>query len=250
MYRPGGFEIGRPGYRFADDAARIEDLPVAIWSTKTLTSVWRRQFDKLIESNLVSNRPGQVSGTIEHHLPLPLERWMLVYDETVYQPALEATSSRGMTLEPNERVRVSPTAPAIKQRVLSAFLKGTKQRRIERALGQGGSQILVEQDPYDPLSRDAESIVLMLSFHGKADGATYTGLENDDLRGYDLTQQLQLGRAVLFGKIKLPACRLNLDGRQIDPEEHVAFVRAVLPVANSKTELQTLPELKTSKASP
>src|SRR5262249_51232667 len=86
MYRLGGFEIARPGYVIADNARAIENLPIPIWSTKSLTSAWHSDQQHLVESDLSGNPAGLIGG-LTHHLSAPLEDWVVAYGKMAYVPA-------------------------------------------------------------------------------------------------------------------------------------------------------------------
>ncbi|MBA4032976.1 MAG: hypothetical protein C0478_19075, partial [Planctomyces sp.] len=71
-----------------------------------------------------------------------------------------------------------------------------------------------------------------------------------------LSLQLRLGRAVLIGKLKAPASRLEIDAdtltnptttgkssKEFQSAEHTTIIRCLLPVTNGATELAPLPKL-------
>ena len=88
----------------------------------------------------------------------------------------------------------------------------------------------IEHEEYDPLERDPMAVMRMLTFHREAGGTLYTGLENGAMRTDDWTPLLELDRAILVGSIRRPVMRWTIDGKRLEPETHVAFVRLVLPV--------------------
>jgi len=94
----------------------------------------------------------------------------------------------------------------------------------------------IEHADYDPLDRDPVAVMRMLTFHAEAGGTLYTGLANGALRNYDWTPLLDLNRAVLVGTIRRPVMRWTIDGKRIEPETHVTFVRLLLSVRKTREE--------------
>jgi hypothetical protein len=94
----------------------------------------------------------------------------------------------------------------------------------------------VEHADYDPLDRDPVAVMRMLTFHREAGATLYTGLGNGALSNYDWTPFLDLDRAVLVGRIRRPAIRWTVDGKRVEPETHVTFVRLLLPVRKTRED--------------
>lgn len=240
MYRSGGIELGRPEYRLAPKAAAVENLPVAIWSTKSLHAEWDFTDRGLVESDLKSTGSGQLSGWVKHSLPGAIDDWIVAYANRVFRPLETGPRARMSAILPNQMW--DPNGPRVYQRELRGFLTRTTAKRVAAGLGQG-EDILVEQAPYDPLSLEPVDLMRMITFHQAAGGTAYTGLENHSLQQLDLSPLLWLDRAVLFGRIELPASELALDGKDIPPTRHFAFVRLVLPVERTGSIRTPLPVL-------
>jgi hypothetical protein len=226
MYRTSGFEISRPPYHYTAQAAGIDDLPVTVWSTKSLTADWHQENVQLVESSLQNAGSGQLLGTFSHSLPVPLEDWLIAYGNRVYRP-LQNSSRQDPVLPPY--VPWDPNGPNVFQRELKGFLTRTTRYRVQRK-DRAGDDILIEQSEYDPRNRDPADILRMMTYHSVVNGRNYTGLDNHTLRQFDLTNLLHMGRAVLFGRISLPAARIELDGETVEPTTQSVFVRIVLPV--------------------
>jgi hypothetical protein len=239
MYRPGGLELGRPEYRFSADGTSIEDLPVSIWSTKSLTARWQFDDDALVESKLESPGLSQLFGTFTHHLPVPIEDWIVAYGNRVFRP-------RGEVNPAFEKIRPgelwNPSAASVHQRELRGFLTRAKVYKVAKKEGFG-EDILIRQDPYDPLDLDPTDLLRLLTFHAAAGGSNYTGLENTALSQFDLSPLLQLDRAVLFGRIKMSVAVPRIDGEAVEPTQQVAFVRILLPVKRVESGPRILPDL-------
>jgi hypothetical protein len=72
----------------------------------------------------------------------------------------------------------------------------------------------------------------------------YTTLSNELLQADDLTRQLDLGRAVLFGRLAAPPQLVaKQDGQAIAQPDLTVIVRVVIPVGRSIEIQQTLPKL-------
>ncbi|MCH7688524.1 MAG: hypothetical protein IH899_17890, partial [Planctomycetes bacterium] len=176
MYRPAGFEIGRPDYNFSPLSTEIKDLPIPIWSTKSLMGFWNRKtdpLDPLVESQLTSSGTRQLSGTIVHHLKAPLDDWILAFGNRVIRSRENGPHVRWKSGGSRDLANKSE----IISRRLSEFLTNTTAAEVTRKQGPG-VDILVRQKDYDPLERDPYYIMRMLTFHEVAGGKMYTGLDN------------------------------------------------------------------------
>jgi len=245
MYRPVGFEIGRPTYHFLPGAHAIADLPIPVWSTRNLVVQWQyRSQSTLVRSRLRSAGVNQLAGTFSHSLPVPIEDWILAYGNTVFRPVARRRDAEVPKLEPNRSIDLN--APYIFQRELRGYLTRTRARRVTRE-DLSMPDILVEQTKYDATSRNPAELMQMLTFHEAAGGTRYTGLTNQTWEHLDLSPLLRLDRAVLFGRIQVPVARLTLDGEPAPPTRHTAFVRLVMPVERHQVIRKELPELNTNK---
>jgi hypothetical protein len=226
MYRPSGFEISKPHYAFAANASGMVDLPIPIWSTKSLAASWQSPSESLVESKLEGAGHSRLSGTIAHRLPVGIKDWLLAYGFTVYRPAVVGFNQPDPVLRPLQRW--SPSGPQASQRVLSNFLTGVTSRASDSSQPD---LVREEKMPYDPLSLNTDTIVRMITFHQEAGGTEYTGLENSTLRALDLSDLLDLDRAVFMGRIDMPAATVSIDGAPVEADRSATYVRIVLPVS-------------------
>ena len=120
----------------------------------------------------------------------------------------------------------------MRQRDLKALLTGAKtvRRNKEDAFN---AEIVTTTELYDPLSRNRNQQVAMLSFHEVAGGTEYTGLADAALRDLELTGLMQLGRGILIGRLPSSAAQVSVDGSPARPVGHSAWVRFVIPVLQS-----------------
>jgi hypothetical protein len=224
MYRTAGVEIARPSYDASAGSRQLDEVPIAVWSTKSLESEWSMSDPGLVESQLESRGLGHLGGTFRHHFPGPIEDWVVAYGHQVFRPRFDA-QEHPLPLLPD-----MPWAPqSASQRELSGYLTGATQTMVTT---QGGhlEEMRTEHEDYDPLNRDPLQILRMLTFHNEAGGTVYTGLGNGALRQFDWSPLLDLNRAVLVGRVRRPSTRWKVDGQSIEPEQSFAFVRIVLPV--------------------
>jgi hypothetical protein len=229
IYRRGGVDLGNPEYEYAPGYASILNLPIDQWSTKTLSAEWEQQRRLPVQNNLLDDGTGELSGSLTHHLPAPIDDWMLAYGGYVYfarddAPESEVSIAPGVPLEPAEVLPV----PRLLQRVLV----GGHSIVIDRGDAVGGDTSTPGRRSWDPLDRDPLQLVRMITFHEAAGGREYTGLTNSTLARSDLSHLLPLHRAVLLGRITGPGLRLA-GGEEPEVVDSSTFVRIILPVRSA-----------------
>jgi hypothetical protein len=242
LYRPGGTEWGRTEYRvFAEDQA-IDQLPLLQWSSRTLTAQWSRDGDPLATGELTSTGLGRLTGSITHFLPGEVTDWILAYGTRAYRRQPSRDEETSVPWPAGQALVVDD--PLVFQRELRGVLTRAVTHR-ERRDGTTGLTIREAETRYDPLDRDPTVVCQLLSFHQAAGGADYSGLSNHLLTDHDLTRQLQLGRAVLFGRLT-PAsgAAIERDGQPMTPNRHDVFVRIVFPVKTIGEIPRVLPKFK------
>ncbi len=237
MYRLGGFEIARPPYSFAENASAIDNLPVNIWSTKELTATWHTGQENLVESDLSGSASGGLVGSVVHHLSAPIKDWVIAYGKMAYLPVANQFNPEAVLLRPGRPLQFSVNSQSIRRRNLSGFLTGLRRTVIEGSRSRDEKDD-IKKDTYDPLGRNADEIVRMLTFYTKAGGKSFTTLENNDLRSLDLSSLLDLNRAVVFGKIDLPTAGLEINGRKTETHHGETYIRIVLPVKQMQSNIQ------------
>lgn len=86
--------------------------------------------------------------------------------------------------------------------------------------------------PWDRASSSVHDIVRMMMFHRAAGGNTYTSLLNRQTAKLDLSDHLNLGRAIVLGTTKEPPVRWSLSdgGQAVQRNDGTTFYRIVLPV--------------------
>ncbi len=228
MYRDSGFEIGHAIARSAVDRSSLDGIPVAQWSSKSLTSeaIWTSE-RPLIESQLTSTVAGELDGPVVHHLPFDLLDWVVVIDKWIYRPhprfGEAATIWRaGQPWTPKDERNYG--------RELRGFLQRTTATKKHGKNGSVQEDVLVEKERYNPLVLDPADILQMMTLHESAGGKLYTGLDHHSLTAFDVTPLLSLDRAIVIARVTEPTTEWQFNGEARRPTRHHGFVRFVLPV--------------------
>lgn len=239
MYRTGsgGLHLGEAQYTFSPQLAAVRDLPLAQWSTASLSSRVDAEMVNVVDSDLSSTATGRLSGTVSHRLPGPLTDWFLTYAGRIYRLPAKDQADAVVPLAPQQVFRVEQ--PSVLQRELRGYLTRTTAREVRQAKDK---TIVLQQASYDSLSQDLLRILPILSFHSAVGGGGYTGLTNDMLAEHDLSPLTELDRACLFGYLEQPATDVTFaDG--IQPTiRRTTLVRLILPVDVSKRAIRELPK--------
>jgi hypothetical protein len=242
MYRPAGTEWNRTEYRIFPAEQKLAGLPTLQWSSRTITAEWTGQLVPPVTSSLHSTGLGRLTGTIEHRLPGELTDWVLAFGQRAYRRQQQRDDAAPLPLRPGERWSVED--PLTFQRELKGLLTRAVAIREQRE-GKDNIVIRTAQSRYDPLNRDLPAVWEMLTFHEAAGGASYTTLTNHLLATHDLSRQLDLGRAVLFGRLQTaPPAAVERNGQPSPPTRSDVLVRLVLPVERSGDILRELPRMK------
>lgn len=200
-------------YEFAADRSVLRNVPIPVWSTKTFVGRWRTEVEPTIEAQLKSGRDDVVEGKIVNRLGIPLEECLLVAGRWAWQIA---------ELKPGEAARIEPG----EQRDLLALLKDFK------LVHEGDKSTFVQvATPYNQASFNVRSILQQMMFYEGGNGRSYTGLLNRYQSYVDLSQHLDFGEVILWGRADRPAVAVCHDGQRItDEDEHSTYYRFVIPV--------------------
>lgn len=244
MYRSAEGTITGPGYQFAEDSQSIRNLPILKWGTKSLLADWSRQQPDLVTSQLTGNSLGQLSGNLTHHFSSPLKEWVLAYGNRIYLPVVNPEQLEESYIPSDQTWNIN--GPRIESRNIKGYLTRSVSRRI-KAKGANTDNVVTEQTEYNSFSKDAYEILKILTYHEMSGGFGYTGLSNITAEQLDLTEQLRLGRAVLFARIDTAVSQALVDEQELSQDEQDTFLRVVIPVKKS-TEIQyELPSLDDNK---
>ncbi len=191
---------------------QLEDVPIAIAATKPLTGRWTATHAWQGLSDLrYQPRVNRLSGRVRNPLDRELRRCFLLYGNRAY--ALDRIPAGG-TVDIAQGV----------ERSLKVFLQA----------GQGD----VEAARWRVADLQPAKIVEMMMFYEAAGGIHFTGLTNDLHAEVDLSAALELGRAVLVGRIEghLQA-PIEIDHAvpRDDWDQQLSMVRILLPVEQVDT---------------
>ena len=236
MHRGGRRTLGEPDYRVATGVSEsmIDDLPVAVWSTRTMSASWRTRIASPVTGSLESTGVGQLSGELRHELPGILDDWLIAHGNRVFL----ARSSGGKRRSWETGTSMKLGTSDIRIESLKGYLNRTTTRKVVRKHGFG-SDVLSVPGRYDPRSRNPADWIEILTFHQAAGGIGYTGLENRDLAELDLSNLLTLNRAVLLGRLvaastdgTVAGTELVVNGEPVSATgiRRVTYVRVVLKV--------------------
>ncbi len=189
-------------------------VPLSAWSTKSFVARWETAGGG-IESALTESSDGRLRGSISNQLSVPLTDCVLLFGH-----GESGWAYKLKTLPPGGKANVDQDQ--FESQSLNTYL--TKRRIVsskDEAVG------------YDRASFDIGRIVEVMMFHERAGATNYTGLLNRYQNFVDMSNELDMGRAILIGR--------GPDGAQIkindqpapddDQNRHTTIYRFVLPVA-------------------
>ena len=131
MYRTGGVEISRPSYTASPGSRELDELPISVWSTKSLEAEWSARKPGIVESQLESRGPGHLGGTLRHNFPEPIEDRIVAFGHQVYRPRLDELG-RPLPLLARSAVGAS-TRP--RNGNLGGYLTGPNKRWCKSQIG-------------------------------------------------------------------------------------------------------------------
>lgn len=239
MYRAAGLNLGGASYNFSENRSEIENLPIPAASDRILaSSATFSVASDLFELNLKQAGTGHLSrdSTFTHHLPGPIEDWVLVYGNRVYFHDFAGNDLLGSSsIEPG--VVWSSTGQTTGGRELKSFLTGSRfQKTGNRTSLNSGEEFEHTQVDWNRRDTDLQTILRMITLYHVAGGRAYTGLMNDAFSGLEMSDSLPLDRAVLIGRLQTPVATLQIDGQPLKPDQHESFIRVLLKVEDAPIE--------------
>jgi hypothetical protein len=198
--------------------SRLENMPLYVSSTKPLLTQYQGHFSGRVQSNLrLRSRNARLEGTLVNPFPFRLKNCRLLFENHAY----ELSNS----LEVGEAIAVEAE---MRERTLVGYL--TRRRTVaDEAAKSTNTQNL----PWDVNETRISRIADMLMFYSAAGGSNYTaGLSHNYQQFVDMSEHLNLGRAILVGEIDGLGTSLTLDGQTVEShyDQVVTIIRVVLPV--------------------
>jgi hypothetical protein len=206
-------------YDVAPDLESLQNVPIQVWSSKLFYSRWEGR-SELAKSGLRRGSAGTLAGSLKSPLKVPLKDALLCYGSKAYRfPLVEADTEYQMS--------------DLAARDLSIELHNAEVVKAAKA----HLTATVRTKQHDPGSQDVGAIVRKMMFYDAAGGRQHANLENDYQSYLDLSELLQLNRAVLVGHVDHAdddGAKLDLttDGTPVTrkSDRRWVFVRIVLPV--------------------
>jgi hypothetical protein len=199
-------------YNLSAASGEIGPVPLATWSSKCFTGRWTASGSRLVVADLQENVDRQLSGTIRLadgiKQTFKLTRGALFYDRWAY--VIDSFSA-------DEPI----TIDRLEARTAETYLT------LKHVVNERD-----QSNPYDRSNVDPERVLEMIMFYRATGGRRYTGLFDRYEQKLDFTNQLALGRAVLFG-FGPPAAELQIDGQAAPSDSKgpdITIYRFVLPV--------------------
>ena len=205
-------------YEIDPQQGTIAGVPLSAWSSKSFVARWESTGGG-IDSKLTVSEDGRLHGSIESQLDVPLKDCVLLFGRT-------ERGERGWAypllkpLSPGEDVIFEH----LESQTVETFL--TKRRIISSKDEAAG---------YDRASFDVGRIVEVMMFHDRAGATNYTGLLNRYQNFVDMSNELELGRAILIGhgpdgaKVEINNQATVAQGEN----NHTTIYRFVLPVKSA-----------------
>ena len=203
-------ELGENGQ---DIQTKISGLPLQVSSTKPLFMHWWADNPVRIRSRLKLNpRLQQLRGTVTNPFDFTLKNVRLVFENYVY--LLDAPLKPGDAFD-------------IQTETDEKTLRSMLTRKVKRSKNDRS-----DNSPWDPTDTRIRRIADMMMFFDAAGGENYTGLTHDYQPFVDMTNHVELQRAVLIGEIQEPGAMLKINGsKAADQYDQVTtIVRVVFPV--------------------
>lgn len=198
--------------RTADNGSpsmRIEGMPVAVSSSRSLTAAWWEDVELVVDGQLTKDSNGQLRGEVTYPLNVPLTECMMFFENWAYR----LTGS----VMPGQTLRFDGLAP------LHLEWRLTRRRVVETK---------DVSTPWNEVSVDVARIAEVMMFHRAAGGESYTKLGHRYHGRLDLSKHLRKGRAILVGRSDQPAGRVLGDDRAVGgfDEQYWTFYRIAYPV--------------------
>ena len=213
----------RPGYRYANNLASLEGVPVLTSATKPLTARWTATAGELVAANL-TDQEGFAVGTIANQTGGPLRNVRLLYSGWGYWLG---------NLADGQQIEVSEELGA---RRAKTIVTGS-------ALGQTGAGGGQQQGTvFSPERASPLELLNLMMFFDAAGGVDFAQLPNRMRAELDLSEMSRtgMGRAILVAESAGPGSRLidTGSGEPLGDKDDFATIvfRFVLPVAKSTAD--------------
>ena len=191
----------------------IENLPLQVSSTKPIFATWWASIEP--ESRVQLNRDPrltQLRGRVNYKLPFKLKNCRLIFENWAY--VLENPLNPSDTFD----VQTGTTEKSLK----SILTRKVKLKKSDRS----------ENSPWDPTDIRVNRIADIMMFYQASGGMAYTNLSHQYHSFTDMTDQLNLHRAILVGEVDEPGAILKINGESAlsQYDQTTTIVRILLEV--------------------
>ncbi|MDA0659069.1 MAG: hypothetical protein O2931_06840 [Planctomycetota bacterium] len=196
-------------------SARLMDYPFHANSSHSFYGQWTGKRTTPQEDVLTADFDNLLNGSVVNQWGIELHEVWICHGRWVYPVS-------GMWV-PGQKLEFQKLGSP---RDLQALLT---QRRFVTEAGRDARDIAT---PWNRVSATVPEIVRMMMFHRAAGGYTYTSLLHRQTAKLDLSDHLNLGRAIVFGRTKVPHVRWSMSGGNAAAPriDGTTFFRIVLPV--------------------
>ena len=190
-------------------AGEVHGLPIDVWASRSLHGEWWQEIALAKAAELAADGNHQLQGVITNPLPFDLADCVLCYDRWAYELHTPLKAGQRRSLADVSR-------PVTMARWL------TKKTVID------GKD---RNTPWDRYALNVPRILEMMMFHEAAGGRQYTKLLHHFQSRVDLSEHLQIGRAILLGKSSVAASELRVGKSDLPISgERWNYYRVILPV--------------------
>ena len=211
LYRSDRGSLRTLQYASDDSRHELTGVPFEPGGSRLFRSEWTGQTGELL-SGKIFPRGGRLSGTLRSSFRVPVEEWALGYQGALVVPI------GGRPLVPGEDFELA--AGVVQQATLREGITGFRLAALENEDEDAtNKRYVTERDEYDQSSRDLTRVLRTATFFTAAGGESFAGLRASSPRGIEMTELLELDRAVLVGRLQ----------RQ-EGDSGPTYVRVLLPV--------------------
>jgi hypothetical protein len=193
-------------YDYALKLDALDEVPVPIWSTKSLMARWMPRGAAPLTAKLVAAQgasQGMLTGTVVNNLEAPLVQCLLLTKEWVYPLG---------TLAAKERIAIRED--------LGPIATSSHLMRLREA-----------DEQYDLKGTELGRIVEVMSFYETVGGPKYTRLSHRYEAALDLSRQLGPDRAVLIGALPEAVVQVRNGDHPLSPHvDATTIYRIIVPI--------------------
>lgn len=173
--------FGRRGYAYAgQDVSAVTDVPIQVWSVKSLTGQWLGKSTKVFDSK-VTARGVSLSGSLTNLLDVTLRDVFVAYRDQVYQI-------------PEIAPRATVDLAAVRSRALTDFLGDRRIQELDEWQIRQGRTLNTD---------DLEAVMRTVLFTAKTP-ENYRNYPSNYLRNLDFSDRLDIGKVIVTAKIDAP----------------------------------------------